>query len=50
MWMGKYDEWNYKPINRRGLEMTKNLMTSHDNSQVNSVLEIGSQMYIYCML
>lgn len=25
-------------------------MTSHDNNQVNSVLEIGYQMSIYCML
>lgn len=25
-------------------------MTSHDNNQVNSVLEIESQMSIYCML
>lgn len=30
--------------------MTKSLMTSHDNNQVNSVVEIGSQMNIYCML
>lgn len=46
---GKYDEWNYNNINKRGLEKTKSLMMSHDNNQVNCVLEIGSQMNIYCM-
>lgn len=48
--MEKYDDWNYKHIKKRGLEITRRPMTSHDNNQINSVLEIGSQMDIYCML